>query len=161
MDTLPRETREAFFESAEHYQQFRQHWSWLQNSPDRPRHLGPEHHLLVAALRGRDWRKGFRPPTNEKKLANGAGDGCGARRALFVIRWSKRPLLLAPFNGLVTAAMLDKLTPFLKNPYGYTRLSPTHLINNPWQDIFKEAFIEEPEADPDVIESDDKSLLTE
>lgn len=49
----------------------RAHWRALLQSPRRHT-LTATHHLIYQALLGRDWRRGFTPPTNTRKLANGA-----------------------------------------------------------------------------------------
>ena len=45
---------------------------------DRKRDLAAEHHLLYLALLGKDWRAGFTPITNQRKLDNGAFHGWSA-----------------------------------------------------------------------------------
>lgn len=113
---LPRKLRMALFQGKEHYEQFRQRWRWLTNSHDAPK-LGPEHYLIAAAFRGRDWREGFTPMTNKVKVGNGQWGAWGARRALGVLaapatRASKQNLL-ASFDGLLTPEMLDQLMKLL------------------------------------------------
>jgi hypothetical protein len=71
---------------------------------------------------GKDWRKAFTPPTNQRKLDNGAFWGWGMLRALTTIQLKfKEEELLAPFEGLITSQMLDDLRSLLptSNPYTY------------------------------------------
>jgi hypothetical protein len=73
---------------------------------------------------GRDWRKGFTPITNQRKLANGAFVGWALFRALATVHYKFKPneqSLLAPFDGLVTEAMLQfvrNTIPFV-SPYAH------------------------------------------
>ncbi len=105
----------------ETYHKLRQHWSALMRSP-RKHELTAAHHLLYLALLVKDWRKGFTCVTNQRKLANGAFYAWGLFRALSVLHLSSsEAALLAPFDGLVTPAMLEqirRLIPF-QNKYNY------------------------------------------
>jgi hypothetical protein len=106
MNTLNREQTSLLFPRPENYQQLRTHWSELINS-DRRHGLTAAHHLIYLALLGKDWRKGFTPPSNPRKLANGAYRGWAMFKAL-VLFHSKyhETWLLDPFDGLVTPVML-------------------------------------------------------
>jgi len=109
MNTLPRAITAQFFPTVDSYNALRLHWSDLMKS-DRRYTLTAAQHLLYLALLGRDWRKAFTCPTNQRKLENGAFTGWVLFRALDKLR-SRRaePELLAPFNGLVTPEMLQAL----------------------------------------------------
>lgn len=120
MNTLPRAVTARFFTFVE-YLQLRQHWSRLMNS-ERKHELSAAHHLLYLALLGKDWRKGFTPATNPRKLANGAFQGWMLFRALNRLHmqsWEEQ--LLAPFDGIVTPQMLGKVRGLIpcQNPYPY------------------------------------------
>jgi hypothetical protein len=113
MNTLSRATTARFYPDSDTYYRLRRHWSELMRSP-RCQELSAAHHLLYLALLGKDWRKAFTPITNPRKLANGAFYGW----PLFFALWQlKMPVfeaeLLAPFDGLVTPAMLADLRPLL------------------------------------------------
>lgn len=106
MNTLNRAQTALLFPQPDSYYQLRQHWSQLMNS-ERKHDLAAAHHLLYLALLGKDWRKGFTPPTNPRKLANGAYHGWAMFKAfeLFHSRHHET-WLLSPFDGLVTPTML-------------------------------------------------------
>lgn len=107
MDTLSRETWNGFFESKEHYLKLRALWAQLHTEPEQLK-LGPEHYLLMSALRGRDWRRGFTPVTNSNKLAHGAKPRASAATALWNVRSPyNRKYLLEVFGGLVTEEMVN------------------------------------------------------
>ena len=109
MNTLNREQTALLFPHPNTYQQLRHHWSQLINS-DRRYELTAAHHLLYLALLGRDWRKGFTPPTNPVKLANGAFSGWAFFKALQLFHSNyHEDWLLAPFDGLVAPAMLAQI----------------------------------------------------
>jgi hypothetical protein len=119
MNTLPRAVTAQFFPDIKSCNALRQHWSGLINS-ERRHALSPAQHLLYLALLGRDWRKAFTCATNRRKLANGAFTGWALFRALFCLRSTyAEQELLAPFDGLVTAEMLQALRSRLPsvNPY--------------------------------------------
>ncbi len=121
MNTLPRAMTAQILLDLDTYHSLRERWSALMRSP-RKHELTAAHHLLYLALVGKDWRKGFTGITNQRKLANGAFYGWGLFRALAVLHMpSSEAQLLAPFEGLVTSAMLEqirRLVPF-QNKYGY------------------------------------------
>jgi hypothetical protein len=72
-------------------------------------------------LTGRDWRKGFTPPTNQRKLENGAFEGWIMFRALQAIHLKfKQDELLQPFDGLITPVMLGELRKYLPTANGYS-----------------------------------------
>jgi hypothetical protein len=119
MNTLPRALTAHFFPDAATYLRLRTHWRALMNS-DRKRNLAAEHHLLYLALLGKDWRAGFTPITNQRKLDNGAFHGWRLFRALWLLH---NPLdegrLLAPFEGTVSSDMLDRVRHTLPRPNSY------------------------------------------
>ncbi len=123
MNTLPRAvTAQVLADpTPAAYHNLRKRWSELLHSP-RKYELTAAHHLLYLALLGRDWRKGFTCATNHRKLENGAFYGWALFRALTALHMpSREPNLLAPFDGLVTSAMLQhirQLVP-IRNAYQY------------------------------------------
>ena len=109
MNTLSRAITAQYFTDTNAYTALHAHWRTLVGS-DRKRELGAAHHLLYLALLGKDWRKGFTPPSNPHKLANGAFVGWALFRALRMLHSQvAEPGLLAPFGGLVTPQMLQQL----------------------------------------------------
>ncbi len=121
MNTLPRAITAPILMTPQTYWSLRHRWSELLRSP-RKHELSAAHHLLYLALLGKDWRKGFTCITNRRKLDNGAFYDWGLFRAMDVLhRPSSEAALLAPFDGLVTPAMLEqirRLVPF-QNKYSY------------------------------------------
>jgi hypothetical protein len=115
MNTLTRTISSQFFRDAAHYHAFRQHWRMLLASP-RKHELRAHHHLLYCMLLGRDWRGGFTPIRNQRKLANGGFYNWGLVHAVRMLRsWQATDDVLAPFEGLVTPEMLELLRPMLPN----------------------------------------------
>ena len=103
------------------YSLLRKQWSRLINSECK-HSLSAAHHLLYLALLGKDWRKRFTPPTNRRKLENGAFSGWKLFKALYLLHSTyNEAQLLAPFEGLITSEMLAKVRRLLPqpNPYAY------------------------------------------
>lgn len=119
MHTLPRAVTAQFFADPQSYAALRAHWRSLMTS-DRRHILTAEQHLLYLALIGKDWRTGFTPITNPRKLANGAFIGWPLFRALSRLHspWHEQSLL-APFDGHVTSTMLAQLRPYIPRPNEY------------------------------------------
>src|SRR5260221_9659824 len=108
MNTLSRAITARFFQNPESYNALRKQWSDLINS-ERKHELTAAHHLVYLSLMGKDWRKGFTPPTNQRKLDNGAFWGWKMFKALEMIqRTSQEQELLLPFEGLITPPMLSE-----------------------------------------------------
>lgn len=106
MNTLNRAHTALVFPQPDSYQQLRQHWSQLVNSEEK-HELAAAHHLLYLVLLGKDWRKGFTPPTNARQLANGAFYNWAMFKALALFHSSHHQTwLLEPFAGLITPDML-------------------------------------------------------
>jgi hypothetical protein len=121
MNTLPRAITAQIFTSTESYAALRRHWSALMRS-DLRRELSAAHHLVYLALLGKDWRRSFTPVANRRKLDNGAFHGWSLFRALWSLHsQADEPWLLAPFEGLVTPAMLQVVRGLVapRNPYAY------------------------------------------
>jgi hypothetical protein len=120
MNTLSRAMTAQFFPDSAAYLALRRHWSPLVNS-DRRHELTSAHHVLYLALLGKDWRRGFTPITNPRKLENGAYYGWALFHALRWVHNSTATWLLAPFDGLVTPAMLEQVRQVLPrlSPYAY------------------------------------------
>lgn len=120
MNTLSQAITARFFPNPDSYNAFRKHWSALINS-ERRHELSAAHHLLYLALIGKDWRKAFTPPTNPRKLANGAYWGWSMFRALQSIQLKfKEEEMLAPFDGLVTPSILQGIQDRLPKVSAYT-----------------------------------------
>jgi hypothetical protein len=131
MNTLSRAVTAQFFPDSKTYQTIKQHWRLLMNS-ERRHELTASHHLLYLALMGKDWRRGFTPVTNPRKLVNGAHYGWALFRALALLHSSfHNDLLLAPFDGLITGETLTrirqlvpKITPYTHAPEAYASEYP-------------------------------------
>ena len=103
MNTLPRAIAAQILNDSETYAALRAHWSGLIQS-DRKHALTVAHHLLYLAFLGKDWRKAFTPPTNRRKLENGAFEGWVLFRALRAIHSVvASPELLAPMSWQATS----------------------------------------------------------
>jgi hypothetical protein len=120
MNTLPRAITAQLFPNTESYVALKRHWSALVNS-SRRHELTAAHHLLYAALMGKDWRKGFTPITNRRKLENGAYAGWKLFRAIQLLNPVYEPWLLRPFDGYVTAPMFERIREMISraSPYAY------------------------------------------
>ena len=121
MNTLSWALTAQILINVETYPLLRKHWRGLINS-ERKHELLAGHHLLYLALLGKDWRKSFTPPTNRRKLENGAHQGWILFRALRLLHSkSEEAQLLDPFDGLVTPQMLANLRRVISqsNPYSH------------------------------------------
>ncbi len=116
MNTLSRAMTAQILTHIDTYPLLRKHWSGLMNS-ERKHELSAAHHLLYLTLLGKDWRKSFTPPTNRRKLKNGAFQGWMLFRALHLLH-SKfgEEQLLAPFDGIVTPQMLANVRKVIPCP---------------------------------------------
>jgi hypothetical protein len=122
MQTLSQAITAQILTHPDAYPFLRTQWSGLMNS-ERKHHLSAAHHLLYLALSGKDWRKSFTPPSNPRKLANGALPGWMLFQALHLLHSKfNETQLLAPFDGLVTSEMLANVRRVLPhpNPYAYS-----------------------------------------
>ena len=109
MNTLPRAVTAQVLGDPITYHNLRRHWSDLMHSP-RKHELTGAHHLLYLTLLGKDWRKGFTCMTNRRKLDNGGFYAWGLFRAMATLHMPSREVeLLAPFDGLVSSAMLQHI----------------------------------------------------
>lgn len=128
MNTLPRAITAQVLTDPTLYQTIRQHWSELVRSP-RKHELRASHYLLYAALRGKDWRKGFTCMTNQRKLDNGAFQGWALFRAVTNLHMASREeFLLAPFDGLVTPVMLQDIRELIPMQ-NFHRLRPEQFMD--------------------------------
>jgi hypothetical protein len=121
MNTLSKAVTARFFPTENSYNTIRNQWRVLVNSEHR-HELTTYHHLFYLALLGKDWRKAFTPPSNRRKLENGAFLGWSMFRALQALHNPLREQeLLAPWAGFVTHEMLQALRTFLPlpNPCAY------------------------------------------
>jgi hypothetical protein len=121
MNTLSRAITARIFPNPESYNALRKKWSDLINS-DHKHELTAAHHLLYLALIGKDWRKAFTPPSNQRKLDNGAFLGWKLFPALYMVHSKfKEEELLALFDGTITTQMLAELRNLLPftNAFGY------------------------------------------
>ena len=127
MNTLSR-AQTGSLPGAASFAALRAHWRTLMQSPRRHT-LTATHHLIYQALLGRDWRRGFTPPTNARKLANGGFTDWGLFHALNRLHHNRlEPEALAPFDGLITAdtlAALRSLIPY-RRPW---LLRPEHFAD--------------------------------
>jgi hypothetical protein len=120
MNTLSRAITARFFPNLDSYNALRKHWSDLINS-ERKHELSAAHHLLYLALLGKDWRKAFTPPTNQRKLENGAFWNWGMFGALEIIKLNyKEEELLSPFDKFISPQMLNELRSILPTSNAYT-----------------------------------------
>jgi len=120
MNTLPRAITAQILNNLDTYHALRRRWRELLCSERRPE-LSAAHHLLYTALLGRDWRRGFTPMTNRRKLENGAFYGWALFRALAILHApSMQAELLAPFEGLITPAMLEQLRSLIPLEHPWT-----------------------------------------
>jgi len=90
MNTLGKNITPLFFKEelrSEAYEAIQRRWSEIVNSDER-KTLTPAHHLLYAVVRGKDWRKGFTPITNKRKLDNGGEGEWGLYKALRRLSYS-------------------------------------------------------------------------
>ena len=131
MNTLSQAITSRFFTNPQDYMAFRKHWSTLLNS-DHKHELTAAHHLLYLALCGKDWRKAFTPASNRRKLENGAYAGWALWRALDQIHWTRdAAALLAPFDGLITAEMVQQIRARLPKPNAYV-YRPEQFADRQW-----------------------------
>ncbi len=113
-------TSQIFTDKSEYFL-LRAHWSRLMNS-EQKRELSAAHHLLYLTLMGRDWRKGFTPVSNQRKLENGGFYAWKMFKALRLLHSAYHDeWLLRPFGGLVTPEMLGRIRQFAPTaqPYEY------------------------------------------
>lgn len=117
MNTLPRAVTAHILGSPSHFPMLRSHWSALMRSP-RKHELAAVHHLVYLALIGKDWRRGFAPITNRRKLENGNFYCWKLFKAIQALHTSSlQDELLAPFNGLVTPRMIQQVRAMI--PYNH------------------------------------------
>ncbi len=127
-----------FFESKDQYLTFRQAWKSNFKNSKPTCDLNGTHHLIYAALRGRDISKCFTPITTINKLHNGMQPYSSYLNAKNKLNYAKcymdesqntkpRPLaldwfkketdnILAPFHGTITVEMIIELAPLLLSP---------------------------------------------
>ncbi len=116
MKTLSRDLTRTLFDAPEGYERLVRFWSGLMQDQEKRKRLRAEHHLLYAAARGKDWRRGFAVATNPRKLANGHHPEAGALRALARFHSTYRDAeLLQPFEGCLTPASLAALRRLIPN----------------------------------------------
>jgi hypothetical protein len=130
MNTLSRAETAHFYADTAGYDALRQHWSALVNS-ERKHELTASHHVLYLALLGKDWRKAFTPITNSRKLANGAFEGWALFRAFMRLHSTLyEEDLLAPFDGLVTAQVLQAVRSYLPTPKPWDHASAAYRLGS-------------------------------
>jgi len=115
MNTLARTITANFFDKPDGYPDLCKRWSDLVNSESKHQ-LRAAHHLLYLCLRGKDWRRGFAPVTNPRKLSNGGYYAWGLFRALRELHYGDVVSLVAPFQGLVTPAAMELVRGLLGEP---------------------------------------------
>ena len=122
MNTLSRASVAHILGEPETYTALRARWSALMDS-DRKHDLTAAHHLLYVTLLGKDWRRGFTPPTNQRKLDNGGLVGWAFVRAVRALHdETAEEWLLRPFEGIVTPRTLRRVRAVLPlpNPYAWS-----------------------------------------
>lgn len=108
MNTLGKKITSRFFEEQDGFAKMQAAWRANWQDKEFRDQLEPVHHFLYAALRGKDWRKGFEPIKNEVKLTNGQRAFGAATRSIELIRQGKEDLL-KPFGGAVKLESLSLL----------------------------------------------------
>ena len=88
MNTLPKAVTSTFFVNPDGFEVLSKRWKTICND-SVPRKLDAFSHYLYAILRGKDWKKGFTPPSNSTKIENGAFQGWDVR--LFGYRMKNNP----------------------------------------------------------------------
>lgn len=134
MSTLSRAITAQWLSSAEQYQALRSHWRKIVTGEQRHQ-LRAEHHLLYSALLGKDWRRGFTPVRNTRKLENGMRAHMAIEHAVGTLHSQfAAPQLLAPFAGLVTQEMLGELRAHMPGPHaamsGFTHTNAEELTHD-------------------------------
>jgi hypothetical protein len=120
MNTLPPLITTKIFGNRETYNGLRSRWSSLMQS-NQKLNLAAAHHLLYLALMGKDWRRAFTPPSNPRKLQNGAFYDWELFRALGKIHNAMMTSdLLAPLDGIITPGALGRIREFLPKASPYT-----------------------------------------
>lgn len=71
MNTLGKAITQRFFKNESGFDLLQNDWARNWQNKEWRDSLTPTHFFLYAALRGKDWRKGFTPITNDVKLSNG------------------------------------------------------------------------------------------
>lgn len=119
MNTLSKDLTRTLFESSDGYDGLVRFWSGLMADKVKRKTLRAEHHLLYAAARGKNWRRGFTAATNPRKLESGYHPETGAINALARVNYPYRDAeLLEPFEGHFTPVGLSRLRRLL--PDGLT-----------------------------------------
>ena len=119
MNTLSPEITKSILGDPAKYLAIKNQWRTLMASP-RKHELTATHHLLYCALMGKDWRRGFTPPTNPVKLENGAYEGWILFQCLMQLHYpQEEAALLAPFEYQLRPAMLKRLRKFMPKPNPY------------------------------------------
>lgn len=121
MNTLSKDITSYILGSDDAYDKLRTHWSILVNDKNSRRSLTNAHHLLYAALCGKDWRKGFTPITNKVTLENGGHYNWDLWDALNGVTnpWGTTDLL-APFDPLLTVNQLQRIRHIIPFPNKWT-----------------------------------------
>lgn len=122
MNTLNKNITAALLKDATSYEILISRWSGLVNDAEARKSLTAADHLLYLILRGKDWRKGFSPITNAKKIAGGqtVGFGQGFVHAVTRVRNGYK----GHFADLLSdnaACLLPKLLPVVSS-YGVNEI---------------------------------------
>ena len=120
MNTLSKNITKTFFKSDEGYNQMIARWKELHKENPKSK-IEPKYFMLYAILRGKDWRKGFTPCTNQIKLDNGYKPNLRAEEALSAIRSTKYDYIAdqfienSGFNDIIDCDTLEKIRELLPN----------------------------------------------
>lgn len=110
MKTLNKRITAEFFRDESGYGALVCRWSALMRDKEQRKRLTCEYHLLYLILRGKNWMAALTPPTNRRKLDNGALVGWSGRRALSTVKRPFEPRdFLASFADLLRDDVLDRI----------------------------------------------------
>lgn len=110
MKTLNKRITAEFFRDESGYGALVCRWSALMQDREQRKNLTCAHHLLYLILRGKNWLAALTPPTNRRKLDNGAYYGWIAHRAMAIVTRPFEPRdFLAPFADLLRDDVLDRI----------------------------------------------------
>lgn len=137
MYTLNKDITRTFFQTTEGYEALEARWSQLleQDKQLANKQLSSTHHLLYAALRGKNWHKSYTPITNAVKIANGQDANGALKNDLFCLKSSLaayRTYVASLFGDLVSREGFETLLTVMGNqdqPYkgeSNTATVPTH-----------------------------------
>ena len=153
MKTLPKAITRTFFkDELQGWDQLRAAWKQHLATPpitpvggeaQRRDHYAAARQLLYAALRGKDWRKGFTAPTNETKLRNGYRWELENALAQVRANWTgTQQAVLEPFKDILVEDALPRIKSLLpdKLPTTVRTVTPGEPIPQPHKELPDEAY---------------------